>query len=73
MKGIYRPETIDWTVEAEATCNVKKGGIMLMRPLLLHSSGRTINQSKRRVAHIEFSRQSLPGGLNWAEYLPIKY
>ena len=24
-KGIYRPETIDWTVETEEICNVEKG------------------------------------------------
>ncbi|MEO6639311.1 MAG: phytanoyl-CoA dioxygenase family protein, partial [Ginsengibacter sp.] len=38
LKGIYRPETIDWTVEQEVNCDVSKGGVMLMRPLLLHSS-----------------------------------
>jgi ectoine hydroxylase-related dioxygenase (phytanoyl-CoA dioxygenase family) len=36
-KKIYRPETIDWSVETEATCNVNAGGIMIMKPLLLHS------------------------------------
>ena len=66
-KGIYRPETIDWTVESEVSCNVSKGGIMLMKPLLLHSSGRTRNDRQRRVIHIEFSNQELPKELNWAE------
>lgn len=72
LKGIYRPETIDWTVENEITCSVKKGGIMIMKPLLLHSSSRTTNNNKRRVLHIEFSRSSLPDNLNWAERLPTK-
>ncbi len=67
LKGIYRPETIDWTVENEKTCSVKKGGVMFMKPLLLHASGRTTNNNKRRVLHIEFSRCSLPGNLEWAE------
>jgi len=67
LKGIYRPETIDWTVENEITCNVPKGGIMIMRPLLLHASGRTTNNLKRRVLHIEFSNQLLPGDLRWSE------
>jgi ectoine hydroxylase-related dioxygenase (phytanoyl-CoA dioxygenase family) len=66
-KGIYRPETIDWTNEMAVTCNVSKGGIMLMKPLLLHSSGRTTNNKQRRVIHIEFSNQELPATLNWAE------
>ncbi len=68
-KKIYRPETIDWENEKETTCNVKKGGIMIMKPLLLHSSGRTTNNKKRRVIHIEFSNQELPKELKWAERL----
>jgi ectoine hydroxylase-related dioxygenase (phytanoyl-CoA dioxygenase family) len=67
LKGIYRPETIDWAVEKETICNVKKGGVMFMKPLLLHSSSRTTNNNKRRVLHIEFSRTELPERLNWAE------
>lgn len=72
-KGIYRPETIDWNIETEIICNVGKGGIMIMKPLLLHSSGRTTNNNKRRVLHIEFSKSLLPENLNWAEYSKIKF
>jgi len=68
-KGIYRPETIDWNKETEVTCDVPKGGIMIMRPLLLHASSRTINNQKRRVIHIEFSNQQLPAPLAWSEVL----
>jgi ectoine hydroxylase-related dioxygenase (phytanoyl-CoA dioxygenase family) len=67
LKGIYRPETIDWTKETEAICSVPKGGIMLMRPLLLHSSSRTTNNNQRRVIHIELSNADLDAELNWAE------
>lgn len=67
LKGIYRPETIDWTIESEVVCEVPKGGIMIMRPLLLHASGRTTNNQPRRVVHLEFSRIDLPDGLNWSE------
>jgi len=70
-KGIYRPETIDWTVEQEKNCLVPKGGIMLMKPLLLHSSGRTTNGRRRRVIHIEFCNIELPGQLNWAELINL--
>lgn len=66
-KGIYRPETIDWNVETENICNVEKGGIMIMKPLLLHGSNRTTNGKKRRVIHIEFSDKELPEVLNWSE------
>ena len=71
LKGIYRPGTIDWTIESEVTCNVPRGGIMLMKPLLLHSSGRTTNNRQRRVIHIEFSSNELPAGLNWAERIDL--
>jgi ectoine hydroxylase-related dioxygenase (phytanoyl-CoA dioxygenase family) len=67
LKGIYRPENIDWNLEKEAYCKVSKGGIMLMKPLLLHSSGRTTNNLQRRVIHIELSSLELPNELNWAE------
>lgn len=67
LKGVYRPETIDWTKESETICSVPKGGIMFMRPLLLHSSGRTTNNNQRRVIHIELSNAELTPELNWAE------
>ena len=69
LKNIYRPETIDWTKESETVCKVNKGGIMIMKPLLLHSSNRTTNNNKRRVIHIEFSNMKLPQELNWSERL----
>jgi ectoine hydroxylase-related dioxygenase (phytanoyl-CoA dioxygenase family) len=67
LKKIYRPENIDWTTETEHTCNVKAGGIMLMRPLLMHASNRTTNNKPRKVIHIEFSNAELPDGLQWSE------
>lgn len=66
-KGIYRPETIDWANEQEVSCDVPKGGIMLMKPLLLHSSGRTTDARKRSVVHLEFSNVDLPTPLQWSE------
>ncbi len=67
LKGIYRPGTIDWSKESETICPVQKGGVMLMRPLLLHSSSRSTNNKRRRVIHIEFSNYNLDGGLSWTE------
>ena len=40
---------------------------MLMRPLLMHASGRSTNNKRRRVIHIEFSNTELPAVVNWAE------
>jgi ectoine hydroxylase-related dioxygenase (phytanoyl-CoA dioxygenase family) len=67
LKNIYRPENIDWSIENETICDVKRGGAMIMRPLLMHSSDRTINEQKRRVIHIEFSRAELPSEIKWSE------
>jgi ectoine hydroxylase-related dioxygenase (phytanoyl-CoA dioxygenase family) len=67
LKGVYRPENMDWTKETEVTCDVLKAGIMILRPLLLHASSRTTNNQKRRVIHIEFSNKNLPSPLKWSE------
>ncbi|SFQ16273.1 phytanoyl-CoA dioxygenase family protein [Parafilimonas terrae] len=67
LKRIYRPETIDWSKETEIVCDVALGGIMIMKPLLLHASNRTTSNNKRRVIHIEFSNRLLPGTLQWSE------
>jgi ectoine hydroxylase-related dioxygenase (phytanoyl-CoA dioxygenase family) len=70
LKGIHRPDMIDWSKETETVCNVPKGGIMIMKPLLLHASSKTINNKKRRVIHIELSNQKkLPEPLQWSEAL----
>jgi ectoine hydroxylase-related dioxygenase (phytanoyl-CoA dioxygenase family) len=69
LKGICRPETIDWNTVTTTICNVKKGSVMLMKPLLLHASGKTTNAVRRRVLHIEFSRTLLPETLRWSEFL----
>lgn len=67
LKGFYRADDIDWSNETEYTCHVPRGGIMIMKPLLLHSSSRTTNNNKRRVIHIEFCNQELHQELKWVE------
>jgi len=65
----------DWLKNKEgerAICEVKKGGILLMKPLLLHASKRTENNKNRRVVHIEFCDMELPTGLAWKERILIK-
>lgn len=66
-KGVYRPETIDWEKEQEVLCEVPRGGVMLMKPLLLHASARSTGSRRRRVIHIEFGNAVLPSGLTWSE------
>lgn len=67
LKGIYRAETIDLKTEKETICCVKQGGVMIMKPQLMHASSRTTNEMRRRVIHIEFSNVDLPEGLQWSE------
>jgi len=51
--------------QPEITCAVKAGGVMLMRPLLLHASSASRSPGHRRVIHIEFASRPLPAGLQW--------
>jgi len=66
-KGILRIEHLDFENEIETICEIEKGGIMIMKPLLFHASNKTTNNERRRVIHIEFSKQELPNGLEWSE------
>lgn len=72
-KGIYRPDTIDWTAETEEVGNVEKGGVMIMKPLILHASNRTTNGKKRRVIYVEFSDTELPAEISWSEKALIDF
>lgn len=70
QKGVI--ELKEWISKKEGIekiCEVKKGGILILKPLTLHASKRTENQKNRRVIHIEFTDQELPKGMNWNEKL----
>lgn len=49
----------------EQTCCVGRGGALLMRPLLLHSSSKSAGAGRRRVLHFIYGPPSLPFGLAW--------
>jgi len=49
----------------ETVCAARAGDVMLMRPLLLHASGKSDGNGHRRVLHIEYAGMELPGGLRW--------
>jgi ectoine hydroxylase-related dioxygenase (phytanoyl-CoA dioxygenase family) len=51
--------------EKSIACVVPRGGALLMRPLLLHASSPATTPMHRRVMHLEFASDSLPGGLEW--------
>lgn len=50
---------------AETTCVVQKGGVVAMRPLLLHASSKSSTREPRRVLHFLFAPAQLPYGLEW--------
>ena len=72
LNGIVRADSKNWEVAKEQICEVKKGGVMLMKPLMLHASSRTTNDKRRRVVHLEFNKHQLTEPLNWLEYHEIK-
>lgn len=66
MEGILSDEDKQrWKDQKSEICAARKGDVLLMRPLLLHSSKKAANPSHRRVLHIEYSTEKLPGGLKW--------
>ncbi len=50
---------------AEVSCIVPAGGLVAMRPLLLHASSQARTPRHRRVIHIEFAAAELAPGLRW--------
>ena len=62
--GILRDHT--WFPE-EVECPMTAGDVMLMKPLLLHSSMRSTTNKPRRVLHLEVTDMELPMSLKWAE------
>ncbi|MEZ6072169.1 MAG: phytanoyl-CoA dioxygenase family protein [Pirellulales bacterium] len=49
----------------EVTCEVATGGVLAMRPLVLHASTSSEVPEHRRVIHIEYANADLPGELEW--------
>lgn len=48
----------------ETVCQVPLGGLLLMKPLLVHASSKALQSKRRRVLHIEYcSQATFPGGL----------
>ena len=63
--GLLKPETIESLKGSAVSCLVPCGGVLAMKPLLVHSSRPAQKPTHRRVIHIEFAAEELPGGLEW--------
>lgn len=71
--GRLDPANIPETRErlGEQACLVPAGGVMLMRPLLLHASSPAESPRHRRVIHLELATDDLPMGLRWSERVAL--
>ncbi|HEX8915702.1 MAG TPA: phytanoyl-CoA dioxygenase family protein, partial [Humisphaera sp.] len=65
--GALSPEQVaDWRGRVPPVpCLVPAGGAVVMRPLILHASSPATAAGRRRVVHLEWSADELPGGLAW--------
>jgi ectoine hydroxylase-related dioxygenase (phytanoyl-CoA dioxygenase family) len=52
-------------------CEVPRGGLMAMRPLLLHASSAGTAPGSRRVIHLDFCARKLPLPLEWRDVYPL--
>ena len=56
----------------ETVCAVNRGGVVALRPLLLHASSASELPVRRRVLHLEYAAEGLPGGLQWRHGTPAR-
>jgi hypothetical protein len=56
----------------QTTCTCQPGGLLIMKPLILHASSPAAHLSHRRVIHVEFGPPSLPHNLQWAKDTPTQ-
>lgn len=66
--GVVKQEAIGNIVARENSvpCVVAAGDAVIMRPHVLHSSGKSTGCAHRRVVHLEYSSFALPDGICWA-------
>ena len=64
--GWLDDELDDWKEQvSEVVCSVRSGGVVTMCPLTLHASSASENAKHRRVIHLEYAAEELPGSLEW--------
>ena len=65
--GIIGLDEVATMKSSAVCCPAERGDIIVMRPLTLHSSSKSIKPEHRRVLHLEYAAEDLPGGLEWAD------
>lgn len=80
LPGSHRSGRLDaagvsaWTMrsgELAVDVIVPAGGAVVMHPLLLHASSARTGPGRRRVVHLEYAAEELPGGLEWYTSGPL--
>lgn len=54
-------------LHGEVVCTTPRGGVIAMKPLLLHASSKATVPRPRRVLHYLYGPRDLPHGLAWAK------
>jgi len=55
-------------VQGPVICECRTGDVLMMSPLILHSSKRAVAPRRRRIVHFEYARQGdLAENLEWLE------
>jgi len=69
LDGKLDPSSLGtWASRAQehaVDCLVGAGGVVVMRPLLVHASASGTGPGHRRVIHLEYAAEALPDGLEW--------
>jgi ectoine hydroxylase-related dioxygenase (phytanoyl-CoA dioxygenase family) len=52
-------------------CLVPRGGVLMIRPLIVHASSPATHPRHRRVIHLEYAAGHLPGNVEWFEALEL--
>lgn len=60
-------EEVERSESSIVECDTGPGDVLLMNPLLFHSSRKAQVPSHRRIIHIEYSAMTLPSPLAWNE------
>src|SRR5882672_438690 len=65
-RGVLSDDEVEQVAKqlSPVTCLVPKGGVILMRPLLIHASSKSHTEARRRVLHVEYaSHDKIGNGL----------
>lgn len=66
-RGVLAPDAAAAVRDAqgETLCEAEVGSALVMRPLLLHASSKSMGSGRRRVLHFLYGPCLLPHGLRW--------